>query len=216
MRYITEVRIQNFQSHAGTRIKFHPGLNAITGPSDSGKSTILRAIRWVAWNQSPDGDWVRQGTTYASVGLVISDGTQITRERKGKRNFYVIERPGHEPLELADFGLQVPLEVLEAHGMQPIHFDSNRPSLLNLATQLEPPFFITDPAPQRARIVGRLAGVHVADRAIQLTNGDLQAISRETKAQKDELARLEQQLQLYADIDTQEQCLARAEAALES
>ncbi len=214
MRYITEVRIQNFQSHANTVLRLHPGLNAITGPSDNGKSAILRAVRWAAWNQAPDGDWVRQGANNSAVTLVISDGTRITRERRGKRNIYTMERPDEEPLELADFGHQVPLEVLEAHGMLPIAFDPNRPSLLNLATQLEAPFFITDPAPQRARMLSRLAGVHVADHGIKLANADLQAIARDAKVHEEELARLSQQLERYAGLDEEEERLARAEAAL--
>jgi DNA repair protein SbcC/Rad50 len=47
MTYINKVRIENFQSHEDTLMEFHKGLNVITGPSDHGKSAVMRAIKWV-------------------------------------------------------------------------------------------------------------------------------------------------------------------------
>lgn len=212
MRHITSIKIQGFQSHADTHISLSPGLNAITGPSDSGKSAILRALAWWAWNITPGGDWVRKGASLTSVEVTLSDGTIITRERRGKRNVYIVHLPDQQPLELYDFGKDVPLEVLRAHGMTPVGFDPDKPTVLNWANQLESPFFLTEGAPMRARILGRLAGVHVIDKALRDTNRDLLAISSETKRQEDEVSRLATHLEAYADLDDQEQRVARTEA----
>src|SRR5205085_9883685 len=48
---ITELEIKGYQSHEDTKIAFTGGLNAIVGPSDSGKSAILRALRFVLYNE---------------------------------------------------------------------------------------------------------------------------------------------------------------------
>lgn len=48
---IQSILIQNFQSWPKTLVEFHPGLNVLTGQGDSGKSAILRGIRWCAENR---------------------------------------------------------------------------------------------------------------------------------------------------------------------
>jgi exonuclease SbcC len=48
--YIQKLKIKNFQSHHDTEIEFGPGINVITGTSDAGKTSILRAIMFVLYN----------------------------------------------------------------------------------------------------------------------------------------------------------------------
>ena len=51
MTNIKKIIIDNFQSHEHTEIEFGPGLNVIVGPSDYGKSAVVRALRWVLYNE---------------------------------------------------------------------------------------------------------------------------------------------------------------------
>ena len=44
MKYLKTVILENFQSHKHTSIEFNEGLNVILGPSDSGKSAIIREL----------------------------------------------------------------------------------------------------------------------------------------------------------------------------
>lgn len=216
MHYIAKVRIEGFQSHADTTIELVNGLNAITGPSDNGKSAVLRAIRWCLWNQAPEGEWIRKGCTRAAVTTTYSDEVEITRERDKKRNRYLVKVPGQETLELVDFGVNVPAEIIRAHGMYPIPFNAKHPSLLNFATQLEAPFFLTESAPERARILGKLAGVEVIDRAVSDANVDIKAGSRTVKEREAEVARLDEDLVGYADLADQEQRVGEAEQLLQA
>ena len=55
---IQSLQINNFQSHKYSVMELHKGVNVIIGPSDSGKTTILRALRWLVWNR-PSGDAFR-------------------------------------------------------------------------------------------------------------------------------------------------------------
>ena len=52
MIYLKRVRLENFQSHKNSIIDFDRGLNVIVGPSDSGKSAIIRAIKWALYNET--------------------------------------------------------------------------------------------------------------------------------------------------------------------
>jgi len=51
---VEKITIKNFQSHEETELQFSSGVNVIVGSSDSGKSAILRALKWVVQNK-PSG-----------------------------------------------------------------------------------------------------------------------------------------------------------------
>lgn len=89
---IERLLIQNFQAHDKLKIDFDPGITSIVGPSDAGKSAILRALRWAATNQPGGGAFVRQGTPGATVRLMV-DGHTITRRRNatGDVNEYALD-----------------------------------------------------------------------------------------------------------------------------
>lgn len=216
-RYIKRVEIDGFQSHRYTALDLTQGVVAITGPSDNGKSAVLRALRWVLYNEAPEcgvDKAMHKGCTRMTVKVIMSDGVSVLRERDGKRNRYVIERPGEQTLTLVDFGRDVPAEVIEAHGMRQVPFDPRHPTALSYASQLEAPFFLTNSAPDRARILGRLAGVHYVDLAQKTTNADALALSKEIKSLEGQVAQVEAELAAYDDLDSQEQCVTRAEQLL--
>jgi DNA repair exonuclease SbcCD ATPase subunit len=48
----------NFQSHKRSDFEFHQGVNVIVGESDAGKSTVIRALKWLTRNR-PQGDSIR-------------------------------------------------------------------------------------------------------------------------------------------------------------
>lgn len=213
MKHIIRVRIVGFQSHADTTLPFGEGVNAITGPSDNGKSAVLRVIRWVLWNQAPDG-FVRDGCTLTQGEITFSDGTVILRERNQKRNKYVVTVPGQELLTLVDFGTKVPAEVSAAHGMRPVPFKAKKASLLNFGGQLEPPFFLEDSPLERADILGRLAGVQVVDRAMDAADRDKRGLTAEIKTLEEQAVRVDAELATYVDLDERDRQVAAAEAIL--
>jgi len=89
---ISTLQIINFQTHAKLRVDFGRGITTIVGPSDAGKSAVLRALRWVCTSE-PSGDaFVRHGSKGASVRLLV-DGHEIIRRRSpgGGVNEYVLD-----------------------------------------------------------------------------------------------------------------------------
>lgn len=77
---IPRIHIQNFQSHKDTEIHLSPGLNVVIGSGDSGKSAILRAIRWnqsnrIRHDDRPMGDsyvsdWAKSVSSKGAVTLL--------------------------------------------------------------------------------------------------------------------------------------------------
>ncbi len=173
MTIITRVKIENFQSHEDTTIDFDRGLNIITGPSDNGKSAIIRAIKWVLFNEPRGTEFIRQGTSAARVTIEMDNGNAIVRERSSSKNRYTVLYPDSEPIIFEGFGNEIPQEVVGAHGITKAYLDSSLSSSLNIAEQLESPFLLSETGSVRAKAIGRLIGLHIIDRAIKNTNVDL-------------------------------------------
>lgn len=214
MRHIERVLIENFQSHERSDLRFGPGLNVIVGPSDQGKSAVIRAIRWALYNQPRGSDFVRVGTTTCRVSLTFSDGTEIVRERDKARNRYLLRLPGATEQVFEGFGSGVPVEVQRAHGMPEIALDADRSVVLNLGNQLDGPFLLSDTGSDRARAIGRLSGVHIVDAALRLVTRDLNQVRRDARRLEGEVGQLDEQLAAFANLPEQEAAVERAAAAL--
>jgi len=87
--HIDEVEFANFQPHSLTTLSFSKHLNVITGRTHSGKSSLVRGMKW-AFQNRPRGDNFRRDNTPSgdstSVSVSFSEGTFITREKNPKKS----------------------------------------------------------------------------------------------------------------------------------
>lgn len=216
MKYIVRAVIDGFQSHAHTELAFTDGLNVIVGPSDQGKSAALRAIRWCLYNEPRGTEFVRNGTRNCKVALTMSDGAEIVREvqvskaGKAERNQYTVALPGQAPQVFEGFGTKPPAEVIAAHGMPEVKLDTDKAMTLNIASQLEGPFLLSETGSFASKALGRLLGVHVVDAAIRDTQRDSKGVKAEVGRQKADIERIEAELKPFDDVG--EQCVRVTEA----
>ena len=120
MGCIKSLKLINFQSHRETKINFHKGLTVILGQTDQGKSAIIRALKWVLYNEPRGTDFITAGSKYCRVELEMEDGSIIIRERDGQRNRYILKQNGQEQI-FEGFGNTVPFEIVKAHGIPKVH-----------------------------------------------------------------------------------------------
>ena len=171
MPYIKQVRIQGFQSHIDSTFILSPGLSIITGPSDAGKTAIIRALRWLAFNEPQgeafihavrdgDGNLVSQAEQ-ATVTVELDDGTVISKTRRKGKTIYTHSAYA-DPWEKAE----LPLEIKETLGLHKQQYGDNFETCLNFAYQLDPPFMLSETGSTGAKILGKLAGTEVVDKAI--------------------------------------------------
>jgi len=204
-RHLARLVVENFQSHRLSEVVFSPGLNVITGRSDEGKSALIRALRWLLYNEPSGASFVRQGENVTRVAVWFDDGTKIVREREGNRNRYLLFRPGESvPQRWEGFGSRVPVEILQAHGMQKLLLDEGREVSLNLADQLEEAFLLTEPATVKAKAIGALTGVHVVDAAIRLAEGEKREAERQGELWAREARERRERLSAYAGLEEEE------------
>lgn len=207
MNAIKRIELQNFQSHVKTIIEPAPPgqLTVITGPSDSGKTAIIRALKWLLYNQPQGAEFTRTGASMVRVAVDYAGGITVARERTKATNRYKIVRPGtgeNGPEVFEGFGNAVPLEVQEVTGIRPVKI-ADQEILLNLSEQLDPPFLgqKSTTAPARAKILGKLAGTEEIDVAGAGVGKDLYRRGQDEKRLDSEIEELAARIEEFAWIE---------------
>ena len=149
---IKSIFLRNFQAHRRTKLEFAPGVNAIAGASDQGKSSIIRALRWVVENR-PAGDSFRSnfaGNQDTEVVVETTDGETVTRTKGPKTNSYSVKGK-----ELKAMGQSVPEEVSA----------SLRLGSVNFQHQMDAPFLLSLGSSKLSQYLNEVAGLDAIDRA---------------------------------------------------
>jgi exonuclease SbcC len=197
LNFIKRLQIENFQSHQKTVCVPAPcgQLTVITGPSDAGKTVILRALRWLLFNEPQGSDFIRVGASFARVTAEFASGHVVVRRRTKATNRYKIIAPGADgPQVFEGFGSSVPLEVREITGVRPVAIGDLNINL-NLAEQLDGPFLGKSiSAGARAKVLGKLAGTEEIDFAGKQLGTDLYRRNQDEKRLAGEAAALEKQI----------------------
>jgi len=210
MKHINAIELGGFQSHGHTDMLLVPGLNIITGPSDSGKTAIIRAIRWALYNE-PAGDAMLNARIVESHGeafvcVMFSDNHLIFRRRGKSINEY---EAGNQTY--TGFGTGVPLEITQIHGM-PKAVVGDQEISLNIHFQLDPPFLLSETSGAAARLLGKLAGTEEIDAAIKDINSELHRIRQHRTTLEALIESTERDLEQYDDLDRQCEQAAKARA----
>lgn len=213
--YISEIMIKGFQSHEDTTIVLRDGLTAIIGPSDSGKSSIIRALRFALYNEPKGADFIRQGVTSAEVAVVFSDGSKIrrSRTRSSAGNYEIYDTQGNKT-DLKGFSNNIPVDVPNTHQMPYIQLTKDLETTLNIGYQLDKPFLIGESAGTRAAIIGRLTGVNLVDTATREIGKDILGNSRDLKTHVAALEETERQIEDFNHLPELEKNIAEVSSVI--
>jgi exonuclease SbcC len=202
---ISKVILNNFQSHSHTEIELDEGLNIIVGESNNGKTSILRGIMWVIDNQPLGTDFIMAGQNDCSVRIEYSDGTFIERGRTLKdtgyyKIRYIDENGNLQDEEYRGFTNAVPVEVANVHQMPKVNITKDIETHLNVLSQLDAPFLLTESPLVKASAIGRITGTHVVDAAIKDSNKTIQGNNKTIKTYESELKEKENALNALPDV----------------
>lgn len=114
---LESLHIANFQAHEKCAVEFDPAITTIIGPSDVGKSAILRALKWVCLNLPAGDAFIREGSTGAICEMRV-DGAVIRRTRHTDgTNRYSMDKEAY-----AAFGATVPDAIARLLSVDKINF----------------------------------------------------------------------------------------------
>ena len=194
---IKSIRLQNFQAHRDSKILFSPGVNAIIGKTGAGKTSILRALRWVLFNK-PAGDalqshWAEE----ARVDMELDNGDTISRIRTKTKNLYILNGK-----EFSAFGQGVPQEIRDVLNMEDLNFRS----------QMDAPFLLSQSPGEVAQVLNRIVNLDVIDTAQSNIRKKKAGIEAELKVKKKDVEDLGAQLAAFGYLESMEAAVARLEA----
>lgn len=204
---IERIQIRNFQRHRMLRVKFDERITTIVGPSDAGKSSVLRAIRWVAFNRPLGDGFVHQGGDVCSVKLWV-DGHKVERRKAKGENAYFVDGK-----KLAAVGTEVPRDVQECLSL----------TLENFQGQHDPPFWFSLTAGEVAKRLNAIVDLEAIDRSAAWIAGRLRQAKAELSVSEGRLAEAEQECKelgyverLAADFERLEEAWKRHQKSSES
>lgn len=185
---IKRLEIKNFQAHASSDLRLAPGLNVIVGPTDSGKTSVPRALWWLLHNR-PLGtafrsSWAKPSDP-TSVVAELDDGTKLVRLRTDTKNIYSLQTTDRSE-EYKAIGGEVPPTITAALAIDESAFQG----------QHDRHYLLSDNPGEVARklnaIVGDLSLIDVAlSRVRSMARANSEAIASEEATLAEHKARLQ-------------------------
>ncbi len=184
---ITDILIEDYQAVRKAHLKLGR-FTVVTGPTGSGKSAVVRALKLVAFNARGTA-YVRHGAKSAKV-LVQDENLLVGITRGGRgQDSYLVNCLG-EQKTFTKLAGAVPDEVTSLLKLSDINF----------AGQFDRPFLLADSGSQVARVLGELTNVTLVFDAAREANRRKLEIARELKAQEKFLAALTEQAQQFRTL----------------
>lgn len=198
---IQSIKIKNFQSHKNTELTFSPGVNVITGPSDSGKTAILRSILWNRYNR-PTGlsiisKWNRDNKnnplkqTYVELQ---NDSIRIRRIRGTREevdfNGYLIWDKD-EKFVLDAIGMSVPEEVERLLNINEV----------NIQEQMDRPFLLSETSGEIAKLFNQTIRLDIIDKVLSKAKSEKNDINKSIRKVEAELEEVKKSIEELSWVD---------------
>lgn len=169
---LEKLRIRGFQAHDDLTVEFDPAITTIQGPTDAGKSAILRALRWLAFNR-PAGDAFRRARADRTAVDLRVDGKIISRRKGSGKNIYKQDKK-----VFAAMGNRVPEEIAAVLNLGD----------LNFAGQFDPPFWLADSPGEVSRQLNAIIDLGVIDDTLSAVAARLRRAGAAVDVSRERLA----------------------------
>jgi len=191
--------IENFRTHEHTKIEFTPGINAIIGRSNHGKTNILRALLLLATNR-PSGYRYHSrfaGDKPTSITATTSDSHTVRLVKTKSKATYILDSK-----EYTGFNKDVPDLVAKALNIGPS----------NIQSQLDPHYLISKTPGEIGKEINRITGIDEADRWITELTSTINKHNQELKINSESKSTKEKSLAQYEGLEGIEKYLDEIDA----
>lgn len=187
---IRQIKLVNFQAHRDLLLTVNPGLNVVVGASDTGKSAIIRALRFIALHESASG-LVTHGETSLQVGVLCEDGG-VFRFKNPKEYGYKV---GKE--RFVACGKQAPKAVTDRLKLTDVNFQS----------QMDSVFLLALTGGQLAKEINKIVALDDIDKSISWLRTQSAKLGTLIDNEQHKLIRCKTDLLPYQNLDRKQELL---------
>jgi exonuclease SbcC len=180
---IKSIKLTNFQRHKDSLFKFTPGVNIISGKTKAGKSSIVRALRYVSENRPITNKYERRGQKGFVIDVEFDDG--VVSRVKDKGNKYILNGK-----ELNAVGTDVPEEVSQFFGFNDF----------SLQGQFDAVKFLTDSPGKVAKYINSITKQEIIEEVTKNINTEVKNITDEKNTTERLLLENEQKLTSLSEL----------------
>lgn len=201
---LNRVSIQNFQSLRDISLDLSR-FTVIVGPSSSGKSAFVRALRMLA-NNRRGLDFLTHGERVCTITATTERGTVVlNRSKSNDENYYELIPTGDPKgkQKFSKLGGVTPPEVSEFLGIPQ--------GSQSFAGQHDMPYLLADSASANASTLGRLTNVAVIFDAAREAKRQALDASKTVRLRAEDLSAAEATLSRFEHLDEQQHALSMAE-----
>lgn len=193
------IDIKGWEGHVDSYLEFPPGVSVLIGPTDAGKSAVLRALTGIVFNRPLDKSIINDHAKEYTVTLSLTEGRKITRTRNqsGNKNTY-----GMDGITYKSFGHNPPEDIQTA-----LNLDHD----LNIQAQIDPIFLIQSSPGEVARHFNESAGLDEIDKSMSNLHSRERKLKSEVQQHETHTKELEEQLEHYAGLEEIEGRLSKLE-----
>jgi exonuclease SbcC len=200
---ISKLHIRHFQCLDDLEVDLDPRITVFVGQSDTGKSSCIRALRWLVLNRPGGTAFITNGDDVSASVTALVDGRRVTRRRSTSANVYRLDTARY-----VSFGAgKVPEPIANLLNVAEVNFQG----------QHSPYFWFSDSPQQVSKSLNAIINLGQIDRSLASVAAEL----RKAKTRRDVCQeRLEQarkdkkELAWVVDFDSDLQRLERQQASI--
>lgn len=195
---IKSLEIKGLERHKKTKLEFHDKINVIIGSSNTGKSSIVKAINLLVNNIPGGNEFINHDMDKCSVQGVFNENDTIERikNEKAKINKYIVNNIGFDSVNKT-----IPKEVKEI----------TKFTDLNLRGQFDGFFLLQNNPGEVARKLNEIVNLQIMDDCIKKAKSKVTNQNQENKHLEKELALLKSKLIDYKWVDEADELLKEIE-----
>jgi DNA repair exonuclease SbcCD ATPase subunit len=199
---IERIQMQNFQKYERRDIEFAPDITVLIGPTDSGKTSVIRFLYWLCLNNVPGEPFIKHGEKFTRGKLII-DGRSIVRKRgPGPENSYKLDGK-----EFNAFGRSTVPEEIE----KLINVND-----LNFSHQMDAPFWFSLSPAKVSQELNQIIDLDIIDNTLAVALSNLSSTKSKVKVSNQRLSEAHEKLTDLAWVEQAQKVLVAIETVEDS
>ncbi len=193
---IKSLELKGYESHQDSKLEFHNKLNLIIGTSNTGKSSIVKSIRWLVDNLPNGEGMINHQLKSCSVIGKFNENDSIEKVKSSKENKYVVNKKTLDAIRQS-----VPDEVKEV----------TKFTDLNIQGQFDNFFLLQEYPGEVARKLNEIIELQIMDEAIKKVKSKVSKRSQDIKYMQKEIEDITKDIEKFNWVENANESLKEIE-----